>query len=191
MPVGVRVGGLAAVVTLLVGWKDDREAMLAWTGVAALLCFALAGSASIAARSRVSGRQYARTFGLGAFWFAAAHLVAFCIGTDSPKPAAWLAAAIEKPFVFPGFAGLAGLAAMALGAGFVSRSPRLRRTHGSLGDAVLLLTSLHLVAGPEPSALTLGAAAGCLALAGLRVWRRTASNTPSLALPADARRIST
>lgn len=191
MPVGVRVGGLAAIVTLLVGWKGDREAMLAWSGVAALLCLALAGIASIAARTRVSVRHHARTFGLAAFWFAAAHLGAFCIGTDSPKPAAWLSAAMEKPFVIPGFAALAGLAAMALGAGLVSRSPRLRRIHGSLGDAVLLLTSLHLVAGTEPSALTLGAAAGCFGLAALRVRRRTSSKTPSLELPAHARRIAT
>lgn len=191
MPIGVRVGGLAAIVTLLVGWKGDRDAMLAWSGVAALLCLVLAGIASIAARSRVSARHYARTFGLGAFWFAAAHLGAFCMATDSAKPAAWLSAAMAKPFVLPGLAAWAVLAAMALGAGFVSRSTRLRSVQGSLGDAVLLLTSLHLAAGTEPTALTLGGAVGCLALAALRLRRRTHSKIPSLAMPAQVRRIVT
>lgn len=187
------IGAFAAVATLVVSSaKDHSEALLAATGSAALGCCLLAGAAAIAGWPSQLGRRYRSGLGRAGMLCGLAHVAVFCIESGSPAPDVWLSAASEKPFVLPGLAALAVLTAMTLGAGFFARSPRLRRLRGSLGDAVLLLTSLHLIAGSEPTALTLGAAVGCLALVGLRSRRRaTASKIASLATPAHARRIVT
>ncbi len=166
MPVGVRVGGTAAGAALLAVGTRDGEAMLAWTGAAALVFLALAGAASIAGPAR----RHARTLGLAALACSVVHLAVFCAKTGSPKPVAWFTAALEKPFVVPGLAAL--LVLWALSGRAISRAlSQARISARALGDAALFLAALHLVGVPDPNVLTIVPAVGCLALVALRNGR--------------------